>query len=189
VKHEEAWTRLPDLLDDRDDADLLAHVRGCTDCQRRLFLLGRVDRMLRDNATLRDQSKKRGVTVWRLVGVGGVVAAAAAVALVLFVAHSARSHDLVFRTASGRSVGTAVMGHSDSRNASVALTARGLPVQRNHVFVLWAGDDKHSVMQVGRFMVDQSGGCRVRFNLPVTHAWGRFWVTEPRSPGTVIAST
>jgi anti-sigma-K factor RskA len=191
VTHEEAWARLPDLLDDRDDAGLLAHVRACADCQRQLFLLGRVDRLLRDDAAVRDRSKRHGLTVWWLAGAGVAVAAAAAAAvtLVLFLSHAAGSHDLVLRTSSGRSVGTAVMGHSDSRNASVALIARGLPVKRSHVFVLWAGDDKNSVMQVGRFMVDQFGSCRVRFNLPATHAWGRFWVTEPRSPATVVART
>jgi hypothetical protein len=189
VKHEEAFTRLPDLLDDRDDPGLLAHVRACEDCQRQLFLLGRVDRLLRDDASTRGLARKRRPSVRHIVCAGAAVAAAAAVALVLFVPHAARSHDLVLRTASGRSVGAAVMGHSDSRNASVALIARGLPVKRSHVFVLWAGDDKRSVMQVGRFMVDRSGGCRVRFNLPATHAWGRFWVTEPGSPATVVAST
>ena len=50
MRHDEAWTRLPDLLDDRDDAELLAHVRACADCQRQLFLLGRVDRILRHTA-------------------------------------------------------------------------------------------------------------------------------------------
>jgi hypothetical protein len=189
MNHEEAWARLPDLLDDRDDAGLLAHVRTCTACQRQLFLLGRVDRVLRQNATVRRPSKKHRLSVWRLVGVGVAAAAAAAATLVLLVPHGTRGNDLVLRTASGRSVGTAVMGHSDSSNASVALIARGLPVRRSHVFVLWAGDEKQSVMQVGRFMVDQSGSCRVRFNLPATHAWGRFWVTDPQSPESVVAST
>ena len=32
MRHEDAWQRLPDLLDDRDDPDLLGHVRGCADC-------------------------------------------------------------------------------------------------------------------------------------------------------------
>ena len=39
MRHEQASTRLPDLLEDRDDAALLAHVRECPDCQRQLFLL------------------------------------------------------------------------------------------------------------------------------------------------------
>jgi hypothetical protein len=44
-------------------------------------------------------------------------------------------------------------------------------------------------MQVGRFMVDHSGGCRVRFNLPADHAWGRFWITRPGAPRTIVART
>jgi hypothetical protein len=51
MNHEEASMRLPDLLDDRDDAALLAHVQACADCQRQLFLLGRIDRLLRDHTT------------------------------------------------------------------------------------------------------------------------------------------
>jgi hypothetical protein len=189
VKHEDAWARLPDLLDDRDDAGLLAHVRACPECQRQLFLLGRVDRLLRDNASARTSSRKRRLTTRRLVAAGLAVAVAAAATVAFLVPHATRGHDLVLRTASGRSVGQAVMGHPDSRNASVGLVAHGLPVDRGHVFVLWAGDDSHSVMQVGRFMVDQSGGCRVRFNLPATHDWGRFWITQPETPTTVVAST
>lgn len=37
----------------------------------------------------------------------------------------------------------------------------------------WASDDS-SAMQVGRFMVDQTGGCRVSFNLPADHPWNHF---------------
>ena len=80
------------------------------------------------------------------------------------------------------------MGSSDARNVSLALTARDLPVDRGDVFVLWAGDDNSS-LQVGRFMVDRTGGCRVRFNLPATHTWHRFWVTEPGQAAAVVAST
>jgi hypothetical protein len=188
VRHEEAWTRLPDLLDDRDDAVLLAHVRTCADCQRQLFLLGRVDRLLRDNAGADRVSRKRVRPLRRLIAAAAAVVAAAATLLVVFLPHHARTDEFVLRTASGRSVGQAVMGHSDARNASLALTARGLPISRGQMFVLWASDAKSS-MQVGRFMVDQTGGCRVRFNLPATHAWGRFWVTRPANTASVVAST
>ena len=74
------------------------------------------------------------------------------------------------------------------RNASLALTARGMPVDLGYIFVLWASDDRSS-MQVGRFMVDRSGSCRARFNLPEDHAWTRFWVTEAGTPAVVVAST
>jgi hypothetical protein len=190
VRHEEAWTRLPDLLDDRDDAGLLAHVRVCADCQRQLFLLGRVDRLLRDDAAANAASRKPRRLRRGPLAAAATAAAAAAIllALVLVLPPHGRSEAFVLRTASGRSVAQAVMGHADARNASLALTARGMPVDRGHMFVLWASDDSSS-MQVGRFMVDQTGGCRVRFNLPSDHPWNRFWVTRLGNAATVAAST
>ena len=188
MRHEEAWTRLPDLLDDRDDAALLAHVRACADCQRQLFLLGRVDRLLRDDSTTIAVSR----TKWRpgrrvLPAAAAALAVAVALPLALLLSQHGRGEAFVLRTAGGRSVGDAVMGHADAHNASLALTARGLPINRGHTFVLWASDDASS-MQVGRFMVDQSGGCRVRFNLPASHAWNHFWVTRQGRTAVVAAS-
>jgi hypothetical protein len=189
VRHEEAWKRLPDLLEDRDDAGLLAHVRLCADCQRQLFLLGRVDRLLRENAPAHGRARKRRRTQWRVLAAAATVATVAdtGAMLALFVPEQARSHKFMLRTPSGQLAGEAKVGNSDARNDSLALTARGLPVNRGHVFVLWAGDEKSS-MQVGRFMVDHSGGCRVSFNLPATHSWRRFWVTEPGN-AALVAST
>ena len=187
MRHEEAFKRLPDLLDDRDDAGLLAHVRGCTDCQRQLFLLGRVDRMLRGSASSQGAAPRRWPTLRQLLAAAAVAAAAAATMLALLLPQKAHPHEFMLRTASGRSVGQAVMGRSDARNSSLALTARGMPVDRGHIFVLWASDDRSS-MQVGRFMVDRSGSCRARFNLPASHTWTRFWVTEPGKPA-VVATT
>ncbi len=174
MTHEEASKRLPDLLDDRDDDGLLAHVRACADCQRQLFLLGRVDRMLRDNATVRRAAGRRRSTVRHLLAAAAVVAAAAAITLALLVPQNAHTHEFVLKTAAGRLVGQAVMGRSDARNASLAL--------------LWASDYRSS-MQVGRFMVDRSGSCRARFNLPASHAWRRFWITESGKSAAVVAST
>ena len=188
MRHEEAFKRLPDLLDDRDDASVLAHVRACADCQRQLFLLGRVDRMLRDSASAHAATQRRWPTVRQLVAAAAVVAAAAAAAFALVLPQQAHPHEFLLRTASGRPVGQAVMGRSDARNASLALTARGMPVDRGHLFVLWASDDRSS-MQVGRFMVDRTGGCRAHFNLPASHTWTRLWVTELGKPAAVVAST
>jgi len=188
VKHEEAFKRLPDLIDDRDDAGLLAHVRACADCQRQLFLLGRVDRILRDSASAHGAARRRLPTARQLLAAAAVAAAAAAAALALLLPQTAHPHEFLLRTASGRSVGQAVMGRSDARNASLALTARGMPVDRGQMFVLWAGDDRSS-MQVGQFMIDRSGGCRARFNLPASHTWSRFWVTELGKPTAVVATT
>jgi hypothetical protein len=189
VTHEEAWARLPDLLDDRDDPALLAHVRGCADCQRQLFRLGRVDRLLRDSTAARGQKPPRGLGARPLLAAAAAVAAATAATLALLVPNHAPAHAMMLWTAAGQPVGRAVMGHSDTRNLSLALTAQRLPVDHGQVFVLWAGDNTRSRMEVGRFMVDRRGGCRVRFNLPATHRWGRFWITRPGTPAAIVAST
>jgi hypothetical protein len=186
VRHEEALTRLPDLLDDRDDSSLLTHVRTCPDCQRQLFLLGRIDRLLRQRARAQRPTQARRITERVLLAAAAVAAAAAAI-LALVLPHHSHTREFALRTASGQLVGEARLGRSDARNVSLALTARDLPVDRGDVFVLWAGAERSS-MQVGRFMVDRSGGCRVRFTLPATHSWRRFWVTGP-GQAAVVAST
>jgi hypothetical protein len=188
VRHEEALRRLPDLLEDRDDSGLLAHVRLCADCQRQLFLLGRVDRLLRDDAAANTASRARRRLRRGPLAAAATVAAAAAILLALELPQHGRSEAFVLRTASGRSVAQAVMGHADARNASLALTVRGLPIDHGRMFVLWASDEGSS-MQVGRFMVDQTGGCRVRFNLPADHPWNHFWVTRLGNVAAVAAST
>jgi len=189
VRHEEAWTRLPDLLDDRDDAALLTHVRACADCQRQLFLLGHVDRLLRERASTEVATRTRRLSPRRLLASAAAVAGAAAVVLALLLSQRGGIQGTVLRMASGHAVGRAVMTHSDARNVALALTARGLPVDHGQIFLLWAGDNTRAPMQVGRFMVDRSGGCRVRFNLPATHTWSRFWITRPGSPAAIVAST
>jgi hypothetical protein len=175
------------LLDDRDDPVLLAHVRVCPSCQRQLFLLGRVDRLLRDSASARRSARWRP-TGMRILASAAGLAAVVAVTLAVVLSQQAREHQFMLRTASGQLVGEARMSSGDGHNASLALTARHFPVHRGHMFVLWAGD-RGSSMQVGRFMVDQTGGCRVRFNLPQTHSWRRFWVTQPGEAGATVAST
>jgi len=185
VTHEEALQRLPDLLDDRDDPALIGHVRSCAECQQQLFLLGRVDRMLRVGAPPRQRRLRPRVIA---AGAFAAVAVAAAVLAFLLLPQASHGQDFMLRTSAGRPVGHARMTHSDRRNDSLALTARGLPTDRDHVFVLWAGDDSTS-MEVGRFMVDRFGGCSVRFNLPATHAWRRFWVTQPGNQAAVVATT
>jgi hypothetical protein len=189
MKHEEAWNRLPDLLDDRDDSALLAHVAACAECQRQLFLLGRIDRLLRDRAAAGGTKPIRWVIAHRIAASAAVLAVTAAALLVLLVGQPAHTHDLMLRTASGEAVGRAAMSHADAHNVVLTLTAWSLPINRGDVFVLWARDNTRGPMQVGRFMVDRSGGCRVRFNLPATHTWGRFWITGPDTPAASVAST
>jgi hypothetical protein len=185
MTHEEAFRRLPDLLEDRDDLALLQHVRDCADCQRQLFLLGRIDRALRDSAP----TPARTAAVRRAFAVGGalVAVAAAAILLAVFLPAGAHSHAVVLRTAAGRSVGEATITRADRHNVSLTLTAHDLPVNRGRVFVFWAADHQ-STMLVGRFMADRQGNCHVRFNLPANHDWSSFWVTRPGATHAMVAT-
>jgi hypothetical protein len=182
VRHEDAFRRLPDLLEDRDEAELLGHVRDCVECQRQLFLLGRVDRALRVGTPAQRRPRRTRI----LVAAAGVAAAAAMLAVLL---PSGGHRQLVMlRTASGALVGDATMVHSDARNVSLSLTVHGLPVRRGHMFVLWASD-RGETMQAGRFMTDPEGRAHVRFNLPADHDWSHFWITRSGSAPTMVASS
>ncbi len=185
MNHAEAFRKLPDLLDDRDDQTLLSHVRECAECQRQLFLLGRVDRALRDSSHARS---RRGPRRTLLAGTAAAAAVAAAAALAILLPSSSHTHPMMLRTASGTVVGEATMTHADARNVSLSLTAHGLPVARGHMFVLWAAD-RGSTMQVGRFMADPTGEAHVRFNLPASHDWKKLWVTRAGDAHAMIAST
>jgi hypothetical protein len=190
VTHEQAWTRLPDLLADRDEPELLAHVAACHDCQRRLFLLGRVDRALRGASSARRKQRRRVRKARWLRFPAGLVAAAVAAALVfvLVLPHQHALRQLTLRTASGQPIGRAILDRSDAENTSLTLVARGLPAHRGDTYVLWAGSGGRATA-VGRFMVDPSGACRARFNLAGGRHWARFWVTPPGQPQTVVATT
>lgn len=184
MRHAEAWRLLPDLLDDRDRPDLLAHVHDCARCQRQLFLLGRVDRLLRGEAARRGSPRRRRL----VVTAAGAAAAAAVAAAVLVQLPGPPPHGYTLRTAAGRPVGEAVLGRSEAHNVSLALIAHGLPRSPRGMFALWAGDGSASI-EVGPFMVDARGGCRVRFNLPATHVWTRFWIVRPENATAVVAAT
>jgi hypothetical protein len=127
--------------------------------------------------------QRRSTTV--LAAGGAIIAvAAAAAALVLLLAQPPQAVAYTLRTPIGRPVGQATIGKGDEHNASLTLAARDLPSERGQVFVLWAGDGAASI-PVGRFMVDSDGDCHVRFNLPDSHAWDKFWVS--RQTGLIIA--
>lgn len=189
MTHEHAWTRLPDLLQDRDEPALLAHVAACHDCQRQLFLLGRVDRLLRDAATTRRAERRRGRRRRWLRFPTGLVASAAVALLVLFLPHTHRLQPFTLRTASGRPIGQAVLARAAAGKLSVALVARGLPRRAGDVYILWGGGDGRPAASVGRFMADPSGACRARFDLTGGRSWARFWVTPQGEPASVVAST
>jgi hypothetical protein len=190
MTHEHAWTRLPDLLDDRDQPELLGHVAACHECQRQLFLLGRVDRALRGAAGARRKERRRVRRGrWLRFPSGLVAAAVAALVVVLFLPHQHSLRQLTLRTASGKPIGRATLNRSDAENTSLTLVARGLPARGGDSLVLWASSRSERKVAVGRFMVEPGGACRARFNLPGSRAWTHFWVTPPGLPNAVVAST
>ena len=185
MNHDQAWQRLPDLLDDRDDTTLLTHVRECPACQRQLFLLGRIDRILRRESPDSAHGGKLSRRT-RILAAGGALAATAAVAaaLLILLTQPPQAVAFILRTPVGKVVGEATVAKGDAHNASLTLVGRDLPAEQGPVFVLWASDGATS-MPVGRFMVDPDGDCRVRFNLPGRHAWDNFWIS--RQTGLIIA--
>jgi hypothetical protein len=190
MTHEHAWRRLPDLLQDRDEPEILTHVASCHDCQRQLFLLGRVDRALRAAAPARRRQRRRiGKGRWLRFSSGLVAAAVAALLIVLFLPQHAGLRQLTLRTASGHAIGHAILKRSDADNTSLTLVARGLPARRGDVYVLWGSGSGRAATTVGRFMVDPKGACRARFNLPGGRSWARFWVTPPGRQNAVVATT
>jgi hypothetical protein len=190
VTHDHAWTHLPDLLDDRDQPELLAHVAACHDCQQQLFLLGRVDRALRAAAVGRRERRRLRKVRWPRFPAGLVAAALAALLVMLFLLpHQANLRQFTLHTTAGTPIGRATLNRSDAENTSVTLVARGLPAARGDTFVLWAAGNGARPTTIGRFMVDPNGACRARFNLPGGRSWTRFWVTPPGRPNAVVATT
>jgi hypothetical protein len=185
VTHELAFERLPDLLFDRDDPELLTHVGGCHRCQRQLFLLSRVDRLLRQR-----RSRRRG-RLRAALAVAAVAIAAIAASLVLPQRdHPADPARFALRTGSGAIVARAQIQRADAENEAIAFVAKGLPTRPSDTYLLWTqrpGDG--DPILVGRFMVSHKGECRTRFNLPGTRRPGRFWITPSTQPAAIIAST
>ena len=185
MTHELAFERLPDLLFDRDDPDLLAHVRSCHRCQRQLFLLSRVDRLLRQRG-VRAGARRRPLAL----AVAGVVAAAIVAALALPHRHGAASARFVLRTDAGAIVARAQIQRADAENESLAFAAKGLPTRPSDTYLLWTqGPDGGEPVIVGRFMVSHRGACRARFNLPGTRRPSQFWITPSTEPAAIVAST
>jgi anti-sigma-K factor RskA len=183
MTHELAFERLPDLLVDRNDPELLAHVGSCHRCQRQLFLLGRVDRLLRQ----RRQSRARRRSPAAIAAVT-VVAIAAAIALPQ--RHTAAPAQFALRTNGGSIVARAQVERADAENESIAFVAKGLPTRPSDTYLLWAQEpDNGDPVVVGRFMVSHTGACRTRFNLPGTRHPGRFWITPSTQPSAIVAST
>jgi hypothetical protein len=185
MTHELAFERLPDLLLDRDDPDLLAHVGSCHRCQRQLFLLSRVDRLLRQ----RRPPARAGRRPLALA-IAGIAAAAIVATLALPHRHGAASARFVLRTDAGAIVARAQIQRADAENESLAFVANGLPTRPSDTYLLWTQrPDNGEPVIVGRFMVSHRGECRARFNLPGTRHPGRFWITPSTEPAAIVATT
>ena len=190
MTHKRAWERLPDLLRSREQPELLAHVSGCHACQRQLFLLGRVDRLLRQARPQARRSPRLPITKAPAVSQLATLAAAAAVALILFLPRAPGSHGMVLRSADGRAVARATIARADQSNVEVSLVARGMPRSEGDQFLLWAHPEQGGgATPVGQFMVDRTGSCRTHFNLPTGQHWTRLWVTPTADPTQVVATT
>lgn len=185
MTHEQAWPRLPDLLIDRDDSALLAHVRSCHACQQQTFRLNRVDRILRAAAP----QQRRLRIPWQVSG--AIIAAAATVVIVVISpVWGTQSPVRVLHSASGATVGQTKLTRSNSQNLDLSLELHEIKMTGHDVYVLWtrAAGSPQSV-PVGRFMVDASGSCKARFTLPARTSWTKFWVTPPSQPSLVLATT
>jgi anti-sigma-K factor RskA len=186
MTHDLAFERLPDLLFDRDDRDLLAHVGSCHRCQRQLFLLSRVDRLLRQRRP-RARGHRRSLVA---LAVACVVAAAIALAVALPQRHATSPARFALRSGGGAIVARAEIRPGDGENESMAFVAKGLPARPTDTYLLWTeGPDNGEPVVVGRFMVSHAGECRARFNLPGTRRPGRFWITPSKEPAAIVAST
>ena len=186
MTHDLAFERLPDLLFDRDHPDLLAHVGSCHRCQRQLFLLSRVDRLLRQR---RSQPRSRRSLPVAFV-VACVVAAVLAVAVPLLQQQTASPGRFALKTDSGAIVARAQIQRADAENESIAFVAEGLPSRPMDTYLLWTdGPENGKPVVVGRFMVSHRGECRARFNLPGTRRPGRFWITPSNEPAAIVATT
>jgi len=186
MSHERVFARLPDLLFDRDEPELLTHVAVCGECQRQLFLLARVDRLLRETAAAR---RARAARWMRLPAVFAAVGAAAAAVVLLLLPHHAVARRFTLRLASGQQIGQALLAPANGPRASLVLVAHGLPARPGNIYLLWAGGGGRPATAVGRFMVDPHGACRARFSISGGRGWTRFWVTPFRDRGLVVAAT
>jgi hypothetical protein len=188
VTHDAARQRLPDLLFDRGDTALLAHLRGCHDCQRQFFALARIDRLLRQQgAKIRERRSRFRYTVSATAIVAA--AAVAAIALMLPRGHSA-SLTFALRGVDGSVVAHAQLRRADAENQSIAFVAQGLPTAPTDTYLLWTtSPGSLQPLLVGRFMVSHAGACRTRFNLAGTQHSSRFWITPSTDPAVVVAGT
>lgn len=191
MRHDTAWQRLPDLLIERGaPPELRRHIARCHACQRQVFLLQRVDGLLRSRPPA-FAPRRRPSRLRRMMGLVALSAVVAILVLALFVPRGATVRELTFHSGAGPGVVVrASVSQGDSGSAVLMIVARGLPREHGANFVLWArAASEMQPVIVGRFMANPSGECRARFNLPGIRGWTLFWVTPESSPATIVAAT
>jgi hypothetical protein len=188
VTHDAARQRLPDLIFDRGDTALLAHLRECHDCQRQFFALARIDRLLRQRGT-RIRARRSRFRYAFSATATVTAAAVAAVALMIPRNHSVPI-SFALRGVDGSVVARAQLHRADAENQSVAFVAQGLPTAPTDTYLLWTtSSGTRQPLLVGRFMVNHTGACRTRFNLAGTQQPSRFWITPSTDPAVAVAGT
>lgn len=188
MRHEAARQRLPDLLFDRGDKALLAHLRDCHDCQRQFFLLARIDRLLRQQGS-RIRARRSRLRRAGLAAAAALAAALAAAALLLPRSHSTPAA-FALKGVDGSVVARAQLRPADTENQSISFVAQGLPTAPTDTYLLWTTTPgTQRPLLVGRFMVNHTGACRTRFNLAGTQHSSRFWITPSTDPAVVVAGT
>lgn len=187
MTHEAAHERLSDLLLDRGDTALLAHLRGCHDCQRQFFRLARIDRLLRQRgATLRRRARVRHA----LAATAAISAAAVAVVALMLPRHQPAPLAFALHGVDGLVIAHAQLQPADAENQSIAFVAQGLPTAPTDTYLLWTSSPSTKrPLLVGRFMVNHTGACRTHFNLAGTRHPSHFWITPSSDPAVVVAGT
>ena len=218
MRHDDAIRRLPELVGLRavvtHDAELIAHVEGCTRCQARLRGLRDIDAQLRSLDEAAPPSPRLERRVLAIPGAGGqqagpatrwrwVAAAACAVLLLgaLLGVFATRDEGgsapgftaerVVQLTTPGSEAVSAQIevGAADGGRVPVRVVATGLPDGGGLFYGLWlTGAD--GAVSGGTFMPDGEGRCVVMLQVPAG-PWTGVDITSgdrPPSAGTTVAS-
>jgi hypothetical protein len=187
MNHQTASQSLPDLVTDpaAPHRALRAHLRTCHACQRQLFLLQRVDGMLRPDLPSSDRPRR-----YRARRVGGVALAAAlavAAVFVLLPRTQTQAEAFTLRASDGLTVAQAQIRNQGSQQ--VVVLTPGAPMPATTRYVLWGSAQSHTTIRLGMLITTATGRCRARFVLPSQPAWKRLWMTPLSQPTTIVAHT
>ncbi len=190
MTHDEAWPLLPDLITTPDEVPdrLRTHVASCHTCQRQLFRLQRVDRLLRTHGREQEPARRRARRRMRwLAAAAAPLLAATAVAIHLAVAPSGASA-MALRSAAGMAVANAQV-RTVGTGQVVELTPGTVGLSGTTGYVLWGRTGNNTNVRLGMFMSSSTGTCRARFTMPEHLDLQRLWITPAANRTTVVAQT